>query len=93
MKEKILEILKNNTVKFDDGFGGESNAIDEMCFDDVTIDLNTLIEQHYYPKEFVLWCIQHVWVEPTEEKYLIDNEIWAYTFTDLYQYWLTQIKK
>ena len=42
-------------------------------------------------KDFTDWCIYHVWIEPTEEKYVISNETTIYSFEDLKDYWAKYI--
>jgi hypothetical protein len=79
MKEKILEIIRKETG---------------IIAPDAVTEIVALIEQHYYPKEFVDWLPSHADYNILKHEW-ISSEIGTNIIgiNDLYQYWLTQIKK
>jgi hypothetical protein len=85
MKEKILEIIRRETG---------------IIAPDAVTEIVAFVEQHYYPKEFVGWLTSphniHIhkcgtgWriLEYKGDEYFIERSV-----AEVYQYWLTQIKK
>jgi hypothetical protein len=92
MKEKILEILQSKLH----GMAGHNwlIGIDETDCDRAAIEIAAYVEQHYYPKEFVEWLPSHADYNILKHEW-ISSEIGTNIIgiNDLYQYWLTQIKK
>jgi len=74
MEEKIIEILKNYVDLSVHARGGADKKILEA----IVAEIESLIEENYYEKEFVEWLAYRVeWIKKTNE---------------FYDYWLKNIK-
>ena len=63
-------------------------------FDDIVSDLTALIEEHYYPKEFVEWLLNGYTFLKSDQSFVVNypymtehNDYRHFTSDELYQYY------
>lgn len=69
-------------------FGSRLDEWRKVEQDKLISDLTALIEEHYYPKEFMEWFIrEEVFMGELTEKFITNNHGNFKSLDELYQYW------